>query len=60
MTFRAQDSGDAAYLGALQRHCPARTLLTLKPGAQVILVKTLSADAGLVNGLRGVVLHFDA
>lgn len=35
MTFQAQDSGDTQALSILQRHCPAKSQLTLKVGAQV-------------------------
>lgn len=53
--FKSSDVGEGSYLLQLQHHCPAKTLVTLKRGAQVILVKTINADIGLVNGLRGVV-----
>uniref|UniRef100_A0A7S4D4C8 DNA helicase Pif1-like 2B domain-containing protein n=1 Tax=Heterosigma akashiwo TaxID=2829 RepID=A0A7S4D4C8_HETAK len=39
----------------LEEACPARRRLQLKPGAQVILLKTLNLGQGLVNGARGVV-----
>ena len=48
--FEARDSG--AFQGG---SCPARRSLTLKVGAQVMLVRTLDARRGLVNGARGVV-----
>lgn len=35
MTYAAQDTGDEAFVRMLQRHCPAKTNLELKVGAQV-------------------------
>lgn len=66
-TFQAKDTAvEKQYLNALQRNCPARDKLILKVGAQVILVKTISASScyggagfGLVNGARGVVVRFN-
>ena len=57
-TFKSSDVGEGSYLNQLQNHCPAKTIISLKLGAQVILVKTINAELGLVNGLRGVVTHF--
>jgi ATP-dependent DNA helicase PIF1 len=56
--YHAIDSGEAGYLETLQRYCPAKDKITLKIGAQVILVKTIDASIGLVNGAKGVVIDF--
>jgi hypothetical protein len=44
--------------GQLARSCPAPERLVLKLGVQVILLKNLDAERGLVNGTRGVVVDF--
>ena len=67
MVFQAKDNGtEKQYLNALQKNCPAKEKLTLKIGAQVILVKTIVASScyggnsnGLVNGARGIVVRFN-
>mmetsp|Transcript_4332 Transcript_4332/g.10269 ORF Transcript_4332/g.10269 Transcript_4332/m.10269 type:complete len:248 (-) Transcript_4332:26-769(-) len=57
-TFESDDKGRESFVNALARSCPARASIQLKVGAQVMLVKTISATQGLVNGLRGVVVGF--
>lgn len=42
----------------LQKYCPAKDKLSLKIGAQVILVKTIDPTIGLVNGAKGVIVDF--
>jgi ATP-dependent DNA helicase PIF1 len=59
VSFSAKDSGLQPYLSQLQKHCPAPEQLLLKPGAQVMLLKNLDPEAGLVNGTRGRVLRLD-
>lgn len=56
--YRANDTGEAIYIKMLQSHCPAKSLLKLKQGAQVILVKTIDASDGLMNGSRGIIVKF--
>lgn len=56
--FKSTDSGEPSFVKTLLQHCPAKELLRLKEGAQVILVKTTDAQEGLVNGARGVIVRF--
>ncbi|KDD76138.1 PIF1-like helicase [Helicosporidium sp. ATCC 50920] len=53
--FQAEDEGDVSLVRGA---CPAESRLELKLGAQVILVRTVCAARGLVNGARGVVVGF--
>lgn len=39
-------------------NCRAKTTITLKEGAQVVLLKNLDQTAGLANGARGIVTGF--
>jgi len=57
-TYRAIDDGEKTYVQMLQNHCPARPQITLKLGAQVVLLKSIAPQDGLVNGSRGVVVAF--
>ncbi|KAH9139777.1 hypothetical protein AeRB84_015943 [Aphanomyces euteiches] len=52
--YAAIDTGNMELL----RGSPVPSLIQLKKGAKVMLTKTLSVAAGLVNGARGVVLGF--
>lgn len=55
--FKAQDS-DSAYTKQLDSQVMAPSQLTLKIGAQVMLLKNINVSEGLVNGARGVVSGF--
>ena len=59
VTFKAQDYvSNNNLVRVLDGICRAPSALELAVGAQVILVKTIDASAGLVNGTRGVVQSF--
>ncbi len=53
--YNAQDDEDRNMKGYMNKHSPVPTKLELKVGAQVMLVKNLKIEDGLVNGSRGVV-----
>lgn len=57
-TYKCKDSGDARWRETLARNAQAAAQLQLRVGAQVMLLKNLDADFGLVNGSRGVVTGF--
>mmetsp|Transcript_38965 Transcript_38965/g.62447 ORF Transcript_38965/g.62447 Transcript_38965/m.62447 type:complete len:520 (-) Transcript_38965:118-1677(-) len=56
--FMAEDSGNQMHLNNLQKNCPAPAVLRLKEKAQVMLLKNLDFEKGLVNGSRGVVTGY--
>lgn len=56
-TFDAQDS-DATHTKQLDSQVLAPALLTLKIGAQVMLLKNINIADGLVNGARGIVIGY--
>ena len=60
VSFRADDQGQPAYRGMLGAGCAAKESLTLRVGARVVLLQTLSLSEGLCNGARGTVLRFTA
>lgn len=55
--FSAQDSENATNVLDMQTVAPSKLLLKL--GAQVMLLKNINVNAGLVNGARGVVVRFE-
>ena len=57
--YEAKDTGEEWQLAKLRKDCIAPQRLTLRIGAQVMLLKNYF-DLGLVNGSVGVVTEFDA
>uniref|UniRef100_A0A7S2PDZ7 ATP-dependent DNA helicase n=1 Tax=Leptocylindrus danicus TaxID=163516 RepID=A0A7S2PDZ7_9STRA len=56
--FKAKDRLLSQYHASLLKNCPAPETLSLKVGAQVILLKNIDPDRGLVNGSRGIIIDF--
>jgi ATP-dependent DNA helicase PIF1 len=56
--YKSIDSGEPSFIKMLQANCPAKQILKLKIGAQVVLVKTTDIQQGLVNGARGVIVAY--
>ena len=56
--FKSRDSAVSQVYEKQLQHCQAPETLELKIGAQVILLKNLEPDKGLVNGSRGVIVDF--
>lgn len=55
--FKAVDS-DSAFSQVLDVQTPVEGVISLKVGAQVMLLKNVNINDGLVNGARGVVIKF--
>ncbi|KAM3965684.1 pif1 DNA helicase [Aphomia sociella] len=55
--FSSQDSENATKMLDMQTVAPSK--LILKVGAQVMLLKNINVNAGLVNGARGVIVRFE-
>lgn len=55
--FQAND-GDPTYSQTLDMQTPVESVVKLKVGAQVMLLKNINVNDGLVNGARGVVVKF--
>lgn len=56
--FKAKDRLLSQYHASLLKNCPAPETLSLKVGAQVILLKNIDPEKGLVNGSRGIITDF--
>ncbi|RZF34050.1 hypothetical protein LSTR_LSTR013759 [Laodelphax striatellus] len=57
--FEASDS-DKGNSKILDEYTPVEKTISLKVGAQVMLVKNINVSKGLVNGARGVVTKFSS
>jgi len=56
--FHSIDNGSEHHIKFFDRNCPAPKILELKKGAQVMLLKNIDLDRGLVNGSIGKVESF--
>lgn len=62
LVFEAKDGcqpGQDNALKEIQKNCPAKEKITLKIGAQVVLLRNLNVSQGLCNGSRGVVVGWE-
>ncbi len=57
VTCEARDSS-GSNLSLLNGGCPAKSKLSLKVGAQVMLLRNIDVAHGLCNGSRGIVTKF--
>lgn len=51
---------DPAMSQVIDVQTPVESLVKLKVGAQVMLLKNISLTDGLVNGARGVIVKFSS
>lgn len=58
VSFDAFDRGEPEFKTWLEQHCDAKTVVQLKLGCKVILLKNLDTKQGLANGSRGEVIDF--
>lgn len=56
-SYAAVDKGESNHVTALQRNCLAPTVLQLKTGARVMLLKNVDPLSGLANGSLGTVTN---
>ncbi len=56
--FYAKDEGDSDKIKIFNRDCPAKEMITLKVGANVMLLVNQDTENGFVNGSIGVVESF--
>lgn len=54
-SWKALDTGEQHHIDYFNRNCLAPQVLNLKLGAQVMLLRNIDVDAGLVNGSLGIV-----
>jgi ATP-dependent exoDNAse (exonuclease V) alpha subunit len=57
-TFVAKDKGEERFIQFFDKNCQAPRELTLKIGAQVMLLTNLDTEGALVNGSLGIVTGF--
>jgi ATP-dependent DNA helicase PIF1 len=59
-TYAAEDWYENSFhKGQLEKNCLVERSVSLKEGAQVMLLKNIDVEGGLANGTRGVVIGFE-
>ena len=56
--FKSKDKTSHSMYEKMLQHCQAPETLELKVGAQVICLKNLDPETGIVNGSRGIIVDF--